>query len=226
MRKIFAVLMTLGLGLATMLGIASSAGAEETDANAQSTTVIWSPHPDDETLRLSALITQKAVRGDKIILVAVTDGEATYVSRAWGADPRNLADLRVAEQTFAIRELSNSRNVEIIRMQLPDGGVNSGPVRDLANKLDGPNVKHYCACDTRDKHRDHKAVAIALKRARLSYTRCSLSSTEHRRGREVQPAMSIGWLPAHNSYRAVGWTSVPRSFDEASDEPSSRIRRC
>ncbi len=81
-------------------------------------TVIVSPHPDDETLSSGGLIARQRGRGISVIVVAVTDGEGAYPG-----DPADeLAATRRNEQLRALRRLGVAAG-DVYRLEVPDGGV-------------------------------------------------------------------------------------------------------
>lgn len=161
------------------------------------TTIIWSPHPDDETLYTGAYVATAAARGDRLILVAVTDGGAS------GAKPSNwtqadMMRVRVQEQTRAWDLLTFGKG-EIIRMGLPDGSVYQASVQILAKELEtaystnGDVVEHYAACnngnfattDVRYQAPDHRAVAAGVKAAAVRVLRMTKSPNDTTTGGTV-----------------------------------------
>ena len=156
-----AVLLVLGLAL-----------APATEAANGRTTVVYSPHPDDETLRLSAYISFAADRGDRMILVAITDGGASGVRAALGFAVPQLEAVRRAEQAASWSYLTRGKG-EIIRLGLPDGGVTGAPITAVARSLEGPGVEHYVAANAADYHRDHQATVAAVKNAGLAVVRAA-----------------------------------------------------
>lgn len=83
--------------------------------------VVIAPHPDDEVLSVGGMLSQLAVLGRDILLVAVTDGTGSHDGSAlWG--PERLAQVRPVESQRAWARLG-LRNVESRRLRLPDGGL-------------------------------------------------------------------------------------------------------
>jgi hypothetical protein len=76
-------------------------------------TLVLAPHPDDETLGAGGLIVKLSKAGVPVTIVAITDGENAY------ADTHGLGDIRVLEQTEAIRRLGVPERM-IHRLHLPD----------------------------------------------------------------------------------------------------------
>ena len=214
MKLLFtAVLLVLGLTLAP--------AAEATTGR---TTVVYSPHPDDDMLRLSAYINFAADRGDRMILVAVTDGGASGVRTALGFTVPQFEAVRRAEQAAAWSYLTRGKG-EIIRLGLPDGGVTGAPITAVARSLEGPGVEHYVAANAADYHRDHQATVAAAKNAGLATVRTARPVGATNGSLYTVPSSRL-WDVARASaaYREVGWVSVPSSFANlAAANYSSRV---
>lgn len=186
--------------------------APATEAANGRTTVVYSPHPDDDVLRLAAYINFAADRGDRMILVAITDGGASGVRTKLGFTVQQLEAVRRAEQTAAWSYLTRGKG-EIIRLNLPDGGVTSAPITAIARSLEGSGVEHYVAANAADYHLDHKTTVSAVKNAHLAvvraarpvgYTGGTLYTVPSNRMWDVSRASA--------AYREIGWTSVSSSF--------------
>ena len=214
MKHLFtAILLVLGLAL-----------APAAEAATGRTTVVYSPHPDDDVLRLSAYINFAADRGDRMILVAVTDGGASGVRTKLGFTVPQFEAVRRAEQAAAWSYLTRGKG-EIIRLSLPDGGVTGAPITAIARSLEGPGVEHYVAANAADYHRDHQATVSAVKNAGLATARAArpVGATD---GSLYTVPSSRLWDVARASaaYREVGWVSVSSSFaDLAATNYSSRV---
>lgn len=193
------------------------------------TTVIYAPHPDDETLYLAGYVTYAANRGDRLILVAATDGGASSMKPSyWTVD--DLTRVRRMEQEAAWRALTGQDY--IIRIGSPDS---ADP--DLAHKISviasameatyGSDVEHYAACcDGRSQGVDHDAVALGLRSAGVRVARFSLipGSTG---GTVYKPPTSVklaDCVTADQAYRAFGHRSVGALFTKLRDSGyTSRI---
>lgn len=82
--------------------------------------VFVAPHPDDEVLCGGGLLHQLAQRGHDILLIAVTDGEASHPgSQAWS--PQALAQARRAETQQALSLLAPQARIDAL--QIPDGAI-------------------------------------------------------------------------------------------------------
>jgi LmbE family N-acetylglucosaminyl deacetylase len=91
----------------------------EVDAAAR--LVVVSPHPDDEVLACGGLIAHHAARGGEVVVIAVTDGEASHAGDAsW--PPERLAVARRAERLAGLACLGVAAE-SVHSLQLPDGGI-------------------------------------------------------------------------------------------------------
>jgi LmbE family N-acetylglucosaminyl deacetylase len=121
-------------------------------------TVVLAPHPDDEILGAGGLIAKLRGAGVPVTIVAITDGENAY------ADSHNLGDIRVAEQTEALRRVGVPERM-IHRLHLPDREISNH--EDRLAELLLPFVTadtHLIAPWPRDFHPDHEAVGRAAAR--------------------------------------------------------------
>lgn len=82
--------------------------------------VFVAPHPDDEVLCGGGLLHQLARRGHDILLIAVTDGEASHPgSSLW--PPQALARERRSETRRALSILAPQAHIDAL--QIPDGAI-------------------------------------------------------------------------------------------------------
>jgi LmbE family N-acetylglucosaminyl deacetylase len=124
--------------------------------------VVLAAHPDDEVLGAGGLLSLLASAGIRIRLVAVTDGEASHLSRAGTGE---LVARRCAERAAALRELGASA-AEVVRLRLPDSGLDRLEP-ELTAAL-GQLTAGFGACLApweNDVHADHEAVGRAARRA-------------------------------------------------------------
>jgi LmbE family N-acetylglucosaminyl deacetylase len=185
------------------------------------TTIIWATHPDDETLYTSGYVRYCVGRGDRLILVAITDGGASGAKpAAWTT--ADLMRVRREEQERAWYYLTNGRG-EIRRMGLPDGGVTSAPITNLAAAMDdiylNDTVEHYYTGHLNSASADHKNGAIGMRDAGLRVLRGTFPPSEFTwdgvYGAYTPDAGSADYDAANQayySYRAFGWTSVKSEF--------------
>jgi LmbE family N-acetylglucosaminyl deacetylase len=124
--------------------------------------VIVAAHPDDETLGAGGLIHDLSARGWRVIVIAVTDGEAAF-GRADPGRVERLRRVRPLEQSRAVFRLSPA--AQTIRLGLPDGAVEE--CAPLLKAALGPIARGASLLLTtwrRDGHPDHEAVAEITSR--------------------------------------------------------------
>lgn len=159
--------------------------------------VVVSPHPDDEVLGCGGLLFAAHRKSLKILVIAVTDGEACYPSDpTWTVE--HLRSARPRELATAIRELGvESECIELLHV--PDGQVNAHE-SDLRERLSQLLRAGDCVLVTwhADGHPDHEATARATLAAAAS------------RGASVFefPVWAWHWLPS-NAQRAP-WPNALR----------------
>jgi LmbE family N-acetylglucosaminyl deacetylase len=181
------------------------------------TTIIWAPHPDDETLYLTGYIDTAINRGDRLLLVAVTDGGASGAKPAsWTVG--DLMMIRRSEQEAAWRNLTDGKGT-VIRMGLSDGNVLQQSVTNLAASLEkiylNESVEHYVGgSNLATQSEDHRRVANGVKAAGVRVVRGSKAPRDTTSGGTVySPTDMVAAAAAHASYAAFGWTSVKPDFD-------------
>lgn len=123
--------------------------------------VVVAPHPDDEILACGGLLAQCAAVHFPVVVVAVTDGEASHGKMDELARTR-LGQQREHEQCAGLVQLGIDPAC-VVRLQIPDGDV-ALDTRLLVNRLRSllqPGdvvVTTWCL----DGHPDHEATAHAL----------------------------------------------------------------
>ena len=158
--------------------------------------LVLAPHPDDETLAAGGFIAQQLVRGVKVRVVAVTDGEKAY--GASGEAAQQLAAERSEEQAAALRKLTLPEEC-VVRLRLPDSAV-AEHVAELVERL-LPLVDagtHLVAPWTGDFHPDHEACGRAAQEvARRTGARLSFWFfwTWHRGSLELVQSLPLKLLP-------------------------------
>lgn len=136
--------------------------------------VILAPHPDDEILMVGGLLQQLCAQGNRCLLIAATDGEASHPgSVIWPTE--RLRTERPKETLNALQRIDtgNSR-VEIVRLRLPDSALSQ-----YTDTLQNALLDILTAADVvfttwaLDGHPDHEvcgrsaAVATSMRSARL-----------------------------------------------------------
>lgn len=123
--------------------------------------VVVVPHPDDEALATGGLIAHHVAAGDRVLVIAVTDGEGAFPD--WDGD--ELAAVRRNEQEAALAELGVDLD-EVVRLRLPDASVarHGAQLADtLTAVVDHRDV--LVAPSPWDWHADHEACGRAARAA-------------------------------------------------------------
>lgn len=126
--------------------------------------VVVAPHPDDEVLAAGGLMRWAAEQGREILIVAVTDGEASHP-----------ASRRVG-RTELRRRRAVERREALERLGIPETDVVRLHVEDFACARSAPDIgRHLRALlrtgdtvvgpTTSDRHPDHVAVSNAVASA-------------------------------------------------------------
>jgi LmbE family N-acetylglucosaminyl deacetylase len=119
--------------------------------------VVVAPHPDDEVLGVGGILALLSAAGVQVIVVAVSDGEASH-PHSPTTTPAQLARTRRAEQHRALRRLGLDR-VPVHRCGLPDGRLRDHEAGLAANLAELLNEDSWClATWVRDGHPDHEAA--------------------------------------------------------------------
>ncbi|WP_423980957.1 PIG-L deacetylase family protein [Ilumatobacter sp.] len=124
-------------------------------------TVVVAPHPDDETLSAGGLVVHQRNVGVEVVIVAVTDGEASYDP----AGDASLAATRRGEQRSALDVLGVADG-SIRRLGFPDSHVDEDE-SDLSDRI--IDVLRpgdlLVATWNHDVHPDHEACGRAALEA-------------------------------------------------------------
>ena len=127
---------------------------------------IWA-HPDDEVFASGGLMADAVRRGDRVVCLHLTRGEAgLYYRRVWPA--QELASVRAAELAASLGRLGVS---EQRFLDLPDGGLHLAPWEDIVANLHDeladvdPDVVVTFGSDGFTGHPDHKAVSAWVSTA-------------------------------------------------------------
>ena len=126
--------------------------------------VVIAPHPDDEVLACGGLVATHCDQGGEVLVVAVTDGEASHAgSPLW--EPQALAALRRSESVAGLHHLGVTDDA-IKRLAMPDGAVVQHILR-LALRLQTllrPSDRVLTTWRF-DGHPDHEATGMAASLA-------------------------------------------------------------
>jgi LmbE family N-acetylglucosaminyl deacetylase len=126
--------------------------------------LVVAPHPDDEVLGCGGALALLAAAGRPVVLVAVTDGEASHPDSArW--TPVELAALRRHERRSGLARLGLAA-AEVVCLGLPDGAVaaRQAELTDRLSALLRP-ADTVLATWRFDGHPDHEATGRAAAAA-------------------------------------------------------------
>lgn len=122
-------------------------------------TVIVAPHPDDEILPCGALLRQLHALDRELLIIAVTDGEASHPPGSWWT-PQRLHRQRPEETTLALAALGCPCTV--VRLGLPDGGISCAIDYLTESLVPFLSFSEVVFCPwSLDGHPDHEATATA-----------------------------------------------------------------
>lgn len=140
-------------------------GTDETYAIAERSTVLISPHPDDETFGCGATIARLRASGQAVRLLVVTDGADS--PRPEGVSRDEMILLRQEETRRAMAELGVDGSA-ITFWDFPDGGA-SEHLPELVDRLSiflkEVSPDQVLVTSAADRHPDHAAVGLAARRA-------------------------------------------------------------
>lgn len=126
--------------------------------------VVVAPHPDDEVLGVGGTLALLDAAGVQVIVVAVSDGEASH-PHSPTTSPSQLAGIRRAEQNLALARLGLQRP-QVHRCELPDGHLidhEASLIETLTELLDADT---WCLVTwAHDGHPDHEAAGRCAERA-------------------------------------------------------------
>ncbi len=123
--------------------------------------VVVSAHPDDEVLALGGLLQRLGKHGCELVLVCVTDGEASHPGSPT-TTPEELAARRPEELARAVARLGHA-GAEQLHLHLPDSRVGEHPT-ELVHRLE-PHLAGAAlavAPWSGDGHPDHEACGRAV----------------------------------------------------------------
>ncbi|WP_330660108.1 PIG-L deacetylase family protein [Erythrobacter sp.] len=130
--------------------------------------LVIAPHPDDETLGCGQALSAAAAAGRDILLVLLTDGEASTPGKT-PAERNRLVAQRLDELRNALSLLAPGKRIRIERTRLPDGKSTPCDLAiDRAEELlvDARKMKVAAVWSTwrGDPHCDHQTAAIIGRR--------------------------------------------------------------
>lgn len=124
--------------------------------------MVIAPHPDDESIACSALLQDAARQRRPVVIVALTDGDASHPG-SQAVPPERLAAIRADEQSAAVKALGCT-HAHWLRLGLPDGASRWHPGRAaavdvLVERCRDLGVTAVAAPHPDDPHPDHHAAA-------------------------------------------------------------------
>ncbi|MDP2019094.1 PIG-L deacetylase family protein [Hydrogenophaga sp.] len=126
--------------------------------------VIVAPHPDDEILACGGLIATHVTQGGRVLIVAVTDGEASH-NDSPSFNREDLAYIRRHERWLGLRHLGLSQPM-VLALALEDGNVQqqgSVLLQRLMSLLQPDDV--VVSTWENDGHPDHDTTGQMTRRA-------------------------------------------------------------
>jgi N-acetylglucosamine malate deacetylase 1 len=123
--------------------------------------LVVAAHPDDETIGCGGALARHAERGDAVVVVVATSGEAT-TGGSGPAGPVRESECRAACAALGLA-------VDPLFLRLPDGRLGEH-VDALAAALrtHGQGASSVYVPSSLDPHRDHRAANLAVTRAGLT----------------------------------------------------------
>lgn len=126
--------------------------------------VVVAPHPDDEILSSAGLISKHAAQGGRVLIVGVTDGEASHAGSP-SINKDDLAEVRRNERLLGLRLLGLSPSA-VLTLGLADGQAHrEGAVlfKRLASLLQQGDV--VVSTWEHDGHPDHETSGQVARKA-------------------------------------------------------------
>ncbi|MCK4241226.1 MAG: PIG-L family deacetylase [Candidatus Atribacteria bacterium] len=118
--------------------------------------LVFSPHPDDETIACGGYIIESVQRGAEVKIVLVTDG-----------NKRSLKDLRYSEFETATSVLGVPAN-NLISLNYPDGKLAQQSQAELEkifqNQIDSHNPDIVLYPHPNDTHQDHATISKIVEK--------------------------------------------------------------
>ena len=124
--------------------------------------VVVAPHPDDEILACGGLLALSAKANFPVVVVAVTDGEASH-GRADGHRRSALGEQRAHERRAGLVQLGIDPAC-VVRLKIADGGV-AQKINQIFRRLNHLLQLEDVVVTTwsKDGHPDHEATAQAVR---------------------------------------------------------------
>lgn len=179
-------------------------------------TYVVSPHPDDETLRLTGYLLRLRGRigpDHEIHLIAVSDGGGSAQARRLGWPVEREQEHRRSEQAAAFSALTGGRGA-ITRLGLADGHVTREDVVVGVRPLARRAARFVVAAHPEDYHDDHQAVVEAMTDLTGVQARFALSPVMKGSAKVFSPPGELmdAARIAYDAYAGFGQKSVAPEF--------------
>ena len=171
---------------------------------------IWA-HPDDEVFVSGGLLADAARRGERVVCIYMTNGEAG-LSYGQPSSPADLASLRRRELETSLVHLGVSERRFFGYL---DGRLSRVPGQDMISRIHDalielqPDEIVTFGTDGFTGHPDHKALSASVRAAMCLW--------DHPEARLNEAVMSTEWkdafVPALNEFD-VFWPSHPATLDD------------
>ena len=135
----------------------------------EKTIIVFSPHPDDETLGVGGTIAKEAKKGQRILVVIMTDGRHAFTTMGIDSDPspEELKEIRKKELTKALEMLGvNEENLFFLNFE--DGTLEHNESlaeeKTITVLAKNPPSEVYFTY-AKDAHADHRATNRIVRKA-------------------------------------------------------------
>lgn len=128
--------------------------------------LVLAPHPDDETLGCGGVVMHKLAAWSRVEVIVATDGAASHLDDPTQQTSRQaLIEMRESETVRACETLGlEAAHVSFLRF--PDGALADHAAdltERLAAEIDSRRPDEIYVCALQDGHRDHVALAQAVR---------------------------------------------------------------
>ena len=182
---------------------------------------VIAPHPDDEVFGIGGLMRELVHLGHRLTIVAATDGEAAFGASDQRAR-RELVARRGDERAAALDRLGIAGQVDLVRLELPDGAVadHEDELRRAAATLAGPVL---FATWRHDGHPDHEAAgrAAAAAASERSIPLYEYTVWAAHRGRSTSHR-AVTRFALDAAARAAKWDAVQSFTSQIEPSPDGR----
>ena len=135
----------------------------------EKTIMVFSPHPDDETLGMGGTIAKRAKKGNKIIIIIMTDGRHAFSTLGINRNPtpEELKEIRKKEEKRALEKLGVQEE-NLFFLDFEDGTLedNESFAEEKILNLFAKNIpSEVYFTHEKDEHIDHRATNRIVRNA-------------------------------------------------------------